>query len=372
MRRGPALRRKPATWARASIPALLLLGAAEGVACGDLFHDTAWSACDDGCAGPGSGNSSAAAGGSGGTGGDGVGNGGAGNEGGEGGAPPTYESVCAAFATAYCQRLDVCHVPMHLSLGGPDCATGVAAACVERWSAEDTEMTVEQAVACVDALNIMQADCSKVVRYAAGQLEPPECSLPGQRADGSVCIGDEQCTGGLCQAGAQPAPAGCGVCATVAPAGMSCQNGVGCQAGLRCAGGLCIALGEIGDACGNNAHCFADLRCNGDNCVARVAEGETCPNGSDVCVQSAVCDAGVCADWTKAVEGGDCGQSFIAKPTLCNAGLWCNGEVIGQCAAQLAEGAPCNPANVVSGAACAYPAECSGGMCVTPQSETCE
>ncbi|MEJ7727696.1 MAG: hypothetical protein WKG00_00610 [Polyangiaceae bacterium] len=345
-------------------------------ACGDLFHDTGWSPCDgDECGGdPGPASSGAASGGSSGAGG-GAGNGGAGNEGGHAGAPPSYESACMALAVAYCQRLDACHAVLFVTLGGPDCAAAYAAACVERWSAEDVEMTAAQAAACVEATNIGQAACGDVVRFAAGQLQVPECFIPGQRADGAVCLADEQCSGGKCLvAGATDStPPGCGVCSTVVGPAMGCGNGTGCQAGLRCAGGLCTALGAVDDACGNSSHCFADLRCAGEQCAPRIAEGQPCQAaaGDDSCVQTSVCVSGVCSDWATAMEGEECGKGFIT-PTLCAPGLYCGGSVIGTCAAQAAEGEPCPGQNVVTGAACTYPAQCFAATCLTAQAETCE
>jgi hypothetical protein len=371
MRRGPALRPSQATSSRARLAAVALVAGLTAVACGDLFHDTGWSPCEGGdCAGgPGPASSSAASGGAGGD----PSAGGAGNEGGEGGAPPSYASACTALATAYCQRLSACHATLYLALGGPGCASAYAEACLERWSAEDVEMTAAQAAACVEATNIGQAACGDVVRFAAGQLQAPACFIPGQRGDGSVCLADEQCAGGKCLVAGAPAPPGCGVCATIVAAGMACNSAAGCQPGLRCTNGQCTALGDVGAPCGNANHCFADLLCAGEECVPRIAEGQPCEAsaGDDGCVQTSVCVSGVCSDWATAREGGACGKGFVT-PTLCAPGLFCSGGIVGECAAQSGEGQPCPTENVVSGAACAYPAQCLGETCVTPQAEACE
>ena len=277
------------------------------------------------------------------------------------------------LATAYCQRVDACHAVLHVTLGGPDCAAAYAAACVERWSAEDVEMTAAQAQACVEATNIGQAACGDVVRFAAGQLQAPECFIPGQRGDGAVCLADEQCSGGKCLAGdPETTPPGCGVCSTVVGAAMPCGNGIGCQAGLRCAGGLCTALGAVADACGSNTHCFADLRCAASNAhrASRWASPVRLTRRRKTACRRRWASA-ACAPTGAGVEGETAARGSSPRPSARLASSVAAASC-GQCVAQGAETEPCPSQNVVSGAACTYPAQCIAGTCLTPQAETCE
>ncbi|HEY0841049.1 MAG TPA: Dickkopf N-terminal cysteine-rich domain-containing protein, partial [Vulgatibacter sp.] len=178
-------------------------------------------------------------------------------------------------------------------------------------------------------------------------FDPPRCEPPsgaGERCRvASDCAVGEEGGGPICDVGRPPEPR-LGVCADagIVPEGSACLEDRACAGGLGCRPGadgtpICRGPGTDGDRCGDaDDDCATGLYCAPEYprvCRPVLGAGDTCAP-SQACAEGLVCreDDGRCGP--PSAEGGACGGSHD-----CAAGLACAG---GACALRAGPGEACD------------------------------
>ncbi len=119
--------------------------------------------------------------------------------------------------------------------------------------------------------------------------------LVGSEATGQTCTASVECVPGThC---VQESGACRGVCAAASVAGEHC--GLGCASGLRCAGDVCVATGQLGEPCASSAECDDALICLG-TCRPRRQLHESCAFDQH---RPSQCAPGLACDVTPLVAG---------------------------------------------------------------------
>ncbi|MDC0739903.1 hypothetical protein [Polyangium mundeleinium] len=212
-------------------------------------------------------------------------------------------------------------------------------------------------------------ECTAGVHCASGKCGPDRTCIPATCSDtiengdetdvdcggscvancgpGAGCVVDDDCVGGLCEAGTcaptckdgakngEETGADCGgpTC-PACPLGVACEIDADCVSGF-CETGVCAAIPTCSDGAKNGAE--TDVDCGGPDCVKCVVGG-ACEGGVDC--DTASCVAGVCAGPSCAdgVQNGneagiDCGT---VCPTGCAPGAPCTNGL--DCASKICEG----------------------------------
>jgi hypothetical protein len=275
------------------------------------------------------------------------------------------------------------------------------------------------------ALNACASALSTAACNTAGEV--PACNIApvGSLANGTSCVENDQCSGGICLfsvsdagAAADASAIACGTCATATVPGQSCADPTLCASG-DCQGSsasdiVCEPVptetAAIGAACGGESviGCAPPGFCNYDSsgsgtCAASAKLGESCGGvngGSESatpCESQLSCSHGVCSAATPL--GGDCTASTCGLGLFCGggkclgitygppgascdgAGLKCiqgncpGGSPFGPptavCPKIIADGQPCNPSvNIPS---CDTLATCTNGICaLVPSTSGCQ
>jgi hypothetical protein len=266
-------------------------------------------------------------------------------------APVAAEDFADKYATALCERegacqalapylVDQCHART-LAYFADDIMKAIAAgritfdeqaagACIE--GVRETPCLTEQ----WDDATL--AACYKALR---GTLEP-----------GETCYAAFECAGGTCSV--EPLATCPAKCPEVGAEGDSCSFLAGSycneQAGLRCAGGVCVKPAGEGGKCADNNGCKSGLVCVGGTCEPLRTQGAGCSSDAS-CAPGLLCLAegnggGLCKPRLK--EGETCG----ATPDENNAAL---------------RGAHCQDGLVCKGAGLKSDGEPVPGTCATPQ-----
>jgi hypothetical protein len=306
---------------------------------------------------------------------------------GDGGSGTSAAKACADVSKARCQRNDACtnSVANKVKFGDEaTCETRDTSSCTIALSAAGTGTTPDFLVACAAAVTAQS--CAD---YLTGKTITA-CQTPaGKGALGSACAYPAQCDSTYC---AVPKGAACGTCAAVPKAGDSCAAEDGCGPGFDCTKdtSICVVPAAQGGACGKGNPCAAGLSCVG---ATRLKQGSCMPAGqaSAVCdptEQTApACDRSLglycdgatmkCAAAALVGPGDPCG---IVPPgfAVCLGGASCEipaGKTSGNCAAIIADGAPCDTAK---GPGCLAPARCivtggaTVGTCKTTDPTACK
>lgn len=141
-----------------------------------------------------------------------------------------------------------------------------------------------------------------------------------------------------------------GRCGPPSEDGGPCGGGHDCAVGLACTGGACERRGDPGAACEGAGECAPGLRCIDRVCAPQGREGDPCAESLD-CVFGTACKFGVCRPshpWSP--EGGSC-ESHLD----CLGGRPCDGDV---CTSRSGEGGGC-----ASNIDCAEGLHCGAGVC---------
>lgn len=304
-----------------------------------------------------------------------------------GGCPQSIgaDQACTDFATAQCSKLDQCIVNGSTSRYGgvAVCQARQKQTCLARLSAPgtgnnptDVELCAQQlpTVACTD--------------FDLGNV--PEClAKVGTRANGEPCAFPGQCQSSNC---ALVAGTTCGTCTAPNTAGDSCAT-TSCSHGFVCvkATQQCQPRATLAGVCDADHPCGAGLSC----VIASGAQSGTCEAAGtsvgtpcDPQRQSAAsCDPNLglfchgatntCAAVSYTLAGGQCG--FVTPIVIdCTNDATCfgaQGQTPGMCAANAADGAPCDSE---AGPSCLPPAQCvpasagaTAGNCQLPDAARC-
>jgi hypothetical protein len=286
------------------------------------------------------------------------------------------------------------------------------ASCVAKYSLPGVPDQTANLNACASALDL--AACNTEGVLAA-------CALPttGTLSNGSTCVQNDQCAGGLCllttsDAGATPDASAvtCGTCATATAPGQPCTDPTLCASG-DCSGNpaVCEPLptqtAAIGAACGNFNECAPPGYCNYDStgnsgtcaasagldascgfsgtgttapapcepqltcvnnvCVQPPGYGESCAQSS-VCAPGLFCGGGKCLGITYGPPTASCnGSSLQCVQGQCPGGSPF-GPPVAVCPAIIADGKPCNAS--ASGPQCDTLSACTNGICALVPSST--
>ena len=183
----------------------------------------------------------------------------------------------------------------------------------------------------------------------AGTLEEGHSEVFAATLDDVHCVGDEQCSTGVCREG---------LCV---PA--ECDDGVvnGGESGVDCGGESSCELCEVGFGCTRGADCDSGVCGDADVCLAAACDdgvangaesGIDCGGGSTC----GLCEAGLGCTRGDDCASGVCGDGVCFAPT-CNDGV-ANG---------LEGGVDCGGASAcelcADGAACGLPSDCLSGVC---------
>jgi hypothetical protein len=189
-------------------------------------------------------------------------------------------------------------------------------------------------------------------------VEPTSCfAHPGDRANGSACSGDSQCTSFACAKTGQE----CGTCRPRGKENDDCTDKL-CEEGLSCEDNKCVRLGRVNAPCTNSRQCAANLACDGSKCVATLTtEGATCNTSRDLCssLHGLYCSANRCIKFGRAGLGETCGV-VAGRITYCSSLASCIDD---KCVDQAFDGQSCNDA---TGPECQQPSSCVAGKCTPP------
>ncbi len=298
------------------------------------------------------------------------------------------------------------------------------ASCVAKYSLPGAPDQTASLNACASALAV--AACNTEGVLAA-------CNLPttGTLTNGSTCVQNDQCAGGLClfstsDAGSatDASPITCGTCVTaIAPGqpcaeptlcasgvcignspdtsicqpvptqdaviGAACGNAdgpvgaVGCAPPGYCAygstgnSGTCAASTGLDASCGfsgtgstSPAPCEPQLTCINNVCTQAPSYGESCKQSS-VCGPGLFCGGGTCLAITYGPPTASCNGSSLQ----CIQGQCPGGSPFGPptavCPAIIADGQPCTSSS--SGPQCDTLSACTNGICaLVPSSAGCK
>jgi hypothetical protein len=203
-------------------------------------------------------------------------------------------------------------------------------------------------------------------------------SVPGSRAAGAACFGNQQCQSGQCSrtidAGVEP---GCGTCAAALAVGQTCAAGPSCTAGAACdttkTPPTCVAIsiGDVGASCASPAViCKTGLYCSLDGpapvCAAAKGAGAAC-NGNVECANPLVCDGMP----TTCQNPQPAGAACVGED--CAAGLTCATQSTHTCSTftWAAAGQPCSDTALCLVGGCSF--QGSTGTCrmVIPDGQPC-
>jgi hypothetical protein len=327
----------------------------------------------------GSGGGSGGAGGAGGT----VG-GGAGGLSGAGGTStstaPTPTEVCRKSIEVQCARLILWEggTTLRKEIYLQDCLHR-ADYCPDYYFAPDSNRTVENVGACLDALATRSLSDVSLGIY-------PSCLLSGKRGDRAACMWSSQCQSGQCGGGFGE----CSTCSAQPGAGEQCPALGTCRTGAFCNRNtyLCadpgtVAYASEGEPCNLSASaiigCRGDLRCvskssgGGAVCTAPPGIGEPCGGGAYP--GTGFCGAG--ADCTGDTGGTCAAPGLCGQVTACDAASFCqSGGSSPVCAPRVAAGQPCYDSSTAVYVGCLPPATCNitTGLCAAPRGlgESCD
>jgi hypothetical protein len=289
-------------------------------------------------------------------------------------------AACADYASAFCGRLEACDpLALHGTMGSvaacQDRLGGVA--CERRFTSAGTTASPAQIAACAAALR--GQSCAQ-----RSGTTPEACRLAGALALDARCVFDNQCQSGRC--GRDPA-AWCGRCQPMVTAGGACDPSQRpCEAGLLCADAACAGTVQNGrcvgkvswictapvpetGACTTRYQCASAMACIDGRCAPAKRKDQPCTGRLD-CARE---DGTICAATAsgtpacRAVSYAEAGEPCDGVAgTLCRASAVCKGTdalpaAMGVCSAPIPDGQPCTESD-----ACAYPALCIAGRCVTP------
>lgn len=302
------------------------------------------------------------------------------------------DQACTDTATAFCAKLDACHV------GGVALRYGDMAICVARnrtgcllsLGAPDTGRTPDNQQSCAAAY--AGASCADFLQNAIAACQPPA----GTRALYHPCAYSAQCHSGFCSLSPYNP---CGRCAPVPAVGDSCTTSQ-CGGGQVCAeaSSTCQPYGAAGAPCSTSGECQAGLGCvgaaNGNGagqCEPTAAGASGDRKAGPICdsLKGLYCSfmgtntAGTCTSYLHATAGQPCGfaagtAGAGSSYTLCSGGAACilpQGQNAGTCRAYAIEGHPCDAAK---GPACLAPARCvissggTAGTCQLPDPIACQ
>jgi len=254
-------------------------------------------------------------------------------------APPTLESACAAYAAAWCGRLETCGVGELRTRFGTSgqCAARLELHCRSSAGAKSSAPADPSAIAACAAAR-SSAECSRLYDELVG------CeTAPGTLPNAAKCAFGNQCAGSACTF----AGSSCGTCATtVTQRGLDqpCTTRSDCTPVLVCRTGKCSPPRALGEACvaGTNDECGA-------------FQGRYCDAATKTCKEFLY----------EPTDGGPCGQ-LTKGLTLCLAGSCVTPSGgIGSCRSAVVEGSAC------ADRGCIFPAVCAGGLCVLPDPTKC-
>ncbi len=279
--------------------------------------------------------------------------------------PPTEQSSCVAYITAFCERSASCR-----PLGGGSLKSCLesTALCPEYFFAPGTARTIEGMLECAEAFKNLSCH-----EFLSGYR--PACATAGLLGEGEPCISPAQCQNGSCL-GLSPGLT-CGVCGRLYGADEPCdgdgQSGpVACGIGRwchpetrRCA--TIPAGAPLGSTCAPDTVCAADLcaATGGDagTCERTPEAGAACvrplSGGPAYCATGAFCkyadperSSGTCAALAKVNE--PCGTPLGAaydipcKESYCALAV---GSAEGTCAPFVTIGSPCSDVSACGQAA---------------------
>jgi hypothetical protein len=332
--------------------------------CTDLFHDTEWStSCDSKPSAPGCKPAGAAAGT-----GAGGGDGGAGG----GGGATDFGAACTISATAVCDAIASC-IPSffesYFDSMSSGCVVSQTEACEAALESEGVTITPTEYQACAEWAAANLTMCSALIRFAAGELRPPECAGTGTLPNGSGCFYGHQCQSGSCVPGADSS---CGACAAPSRQFGACVDATDCVESLGCSAGACLPLADAGEACAADlAICYRDLVCRAGVCEPRALGGEACDPMLQDCAFDLFCSPTslVCEPY---------GQAGIGDPCGLVAGVYETCEGISSCEPDAGGGSVCvtladvaQACDVAAGPECKPPSVCIDGVCTAIDELVC-
>jgi len=300
------------------------------------------------------------------------------------GAPPTpadvsIESFCTSYVDAVCARAARCSCVGTTPDLASECQTDATNECAAILN-EPLVTAVAEGRAHYDATaagrfiaTVRDASCDLASFEASfrvrdvftlggvfdGTVEPgAPCTVP-------IDKGPSDCHVGMCpisptpvcfglSAQGQPCdpdPASPSVYRLCAPLDAPLVELASPERALRCVGGVCQPLADIGSPCFANGDCKSG-RCDGDVCA------ETLPDGGS-CVMDVECTSTNCDFGTGRCRPLETDGTLCSAHTECASG-WCSGlgKAAGVCAAAKA-----------TGESCALDLECATGACVVAQCE---
>lgn len=294
------------------------------------------------------------------------GGGGSGGQGGTGGGSTgsTPEQACTAYATALCNRVDVC-IPYGTKAFSGDVATCISRfklSCIPALGVPTTGATVANLNACAATLGT--ASCSSIREGTAA------CQYRGTQAAGTACGSNSQCASAYCKYTTSPS---CGVCANRVSNGGQCSSPADCIDGSGCSNGVCRAKGGAGAICGSTAPCGDGLWCASGQCApSATTAGSTCDfNDVDSCdyLSGLFCNSqDRCAAILLAGAGQQCGVSNTSV-VFCSYNGTCTSNTNGVCVAVVPDGQACNASQSKN---CLDPAICSNGICTIVDPSSCK
>jgi hypothetical protein len=301
-------------------------------------------------------------------------------------AAPAERDACAAFAQAFCARLEAC-APLSLADVYGDTATCGA---TERRRCEGIAALPDSGDAAAIAAAagaVATQTCGQVARWH----NPLFGSWAGARATGQACLRPEQCASSFCTNGPDgfdpksPPSGGCGVCRDRDVLGSHCQVyrspklGPGVPMGpihscldpdLTCDvdSERCVPTPRAGDTCWGE--CEYGLTCNASTCGPQLPAGAACdPDRSSVCDHRArlVCPVSTrtCQFLAVLKAGEPCGG--VRSAGACASGFTCiplsqldasTDDDPGTCRTQGGLGAACDEQKP-----CLWSLGCHGGAC---------
>jgi hypothetical protein len=278
---------------------------------------------------------------------------------------PRPSQACAAFAAAFCGRLEAC-TPFALQVAYGDantCAQRIALACAPDFTINGTQATPGQTIACADA--VQAESCDDVL----DNPQPSACNVPGMLDAGVPCGSGAQCESNYCPTLAANV---CGACVEHVGANGHCVVDSDCSATLICNVNSCVGPVGLGAACSDTAPCMRSLTCINGTCAAPGGAGQPCAQASDCdTAHGANCNGQTkkCVQWQVAQAGQPCGI-VGGNVVACAASALCvngNDAGVGTCHAPAADGTLCGP-----GIACLPPAVCSStARCTLPNPSVC-
>ena len=290
---------------------------------------------------------------------------------------------CAAYARAYCGRLEACASGYFFPSRFADraaCESTYTKTCDLQRAAPGIKVSPANLGACVASAASLSCD------DLFSRKTPDSCGPLGTLDLGKPCGNDLQCSSGFCATSSN-----CGVCAKAPTLGERCISGK-CGAGFTCTGGFgddktCVAVVGMGAVCNETAYCRFGLSCIQGKCGAPLAEGAACSAGGvpgdpecdaaqglqcngfgpgSVCVKPAYANVGAACGFGE--KDTDAGLRF--HPTRCRADGACpNVPGDATCTPRGAEGAACDASNPD---ACRYELACRGGTCAFDDASTCK